>query len=394
MMLGLLYCIIMQCKWFNIIGLDDSIWFHVERILYILLFLYCRFDSNMYTTMKPYYKKIDLGLIVIFIIGLFEYIYTVLYTGTDNQIAIENSVYAYIKLLAVYPMLYLLVFGGYKKVERVIVLICGSSMFYQAIVAVLYNTRGIVISTNLIVNNEWVRNGNIRLGSTCLIWVLFILCFCRMLNESDFSKKSKDLFLSAFAIFFMIFVNQSRSLYVAAIAAGTLIYLFHERRSKGKIVTVLILFAFVVAFTQSSIFYSFVASFSKGGVDDTLTGRLELLTLIQQMSRSSIFGFGFIGSTIQLFSYIFYFIDYGMIGDWLQLGIFAGTVYSVTFIILLQNVLKLSKNKGIGFDFTIGVLGFLFVGMIGFTVLSPSRNFAIPIILAISQYRSIGNFKE
>lgn len=394
MMLGLLYCIIMQCKWFNIIGLNDAIWFHVERILYFLLFLYCRFDRNVYSTMKPYYKKIDLGMIAIFIIGLFEYIYTVVFTGTDNQVVIENSVYAYIKLLAVYPLLYLLVFYGYKKVEGVIVLICASSMFYQAIVAVLYNTLGIVISTNLIANNEWVRNGNIRLGSTCLIWVLFILYFCRMINESDFSKKCKDLFLSAFAIFFMIFVNQSRSLYVAAIAAATSVYLFHERRSKGKIVAILILFVFVVAFTQSSIYYSFVASFSKGGVDDTLTGRLELLTLIQQTSRSSIFGFGFIGSTIQLFSYIFYFIDYGMIGDWLQLGIFAGTLYLVTCIILLQNALKLSKNKGFGFDFTIGVLGFLFVGMIGFTVLAPARNFAIPIILALSQYRAIGNFKE
>ena len=116
-MLGLLYCIIMQCKWFNIIGLNDAIWFHVERILYFLLFLYCRFDRNVYSTMKPYYKKIDLGMIAIFIIGLFEYIYTVVFTGTDNQVVIENSVYAYIKLLAVYPLLYLLVFYSCSIVQ-------------------------------------------------------------------------------------------------------------------------------------------------------------------------------------------------------------------------------------------------------------------------------------
>lgn len=393
-MLGILYCLACQCKWLIIIGLDGAIWFHAERIMYVILFLYCRFGKNVYPVMQPYYKKIDRGIGAIFIIGLLEYIYTVAYVGADSQIAIENSAYAYIKLLAVYPLLYLLVFSGYQKVERAIVFICGSSMLYQAVVALLYNTRGVVLSNSLIANDEWIRNGNIRLGSTCLIWVLFVLWLCRMVNESNILKKSKDIFLSAFAIIFMILVNQSRSLYVAAIGAAMLVYLFHERRSKGKIVAVLVLFIFVVAFTQSSIFNSFMASFSKGGADDTLTGRLELLGLIRQTSRSSIFGFGFIGSTIQLFSHIFYFIDYGLIGDWLQLGIFAGTLYLVTCIILIQNAIELSKHKGFGFDFTVGALGFLFVGAIGFTVLSTARNFAIPIVLAISQYSTIDSSEE
>lgn len=393
-MLGILYCLACQCKWLIILGLNGAIWLHAERMIYVVLFLYCRFGKKVYPVMQPYYKKIDRGISIIFVIGLLEYIYTVAYVGTDSRIAIENSVYAYIKLLAVYPLLYLFVFGGYQKVEKAIVLICGSSMLYQAAVALLYNTRGVVMSNSLIANDEWIRNGNIRLGSTCLIWVLFVLWFCKMVNESNILKKSKDIFLSAFAIVFMILVNQSRSLYVAAIGAVMLVYLFHERRSKGKIVAVLALFAFLVAFTQSPIFNSFMESFSKGGADDTLTGRLELLGLIQQTSRNAIFGFGFIGSTVQLFRHMFYFIDYGIIGDWLQLGIFAGTLYLVTCIILLQNAVKLSKQRGFGFDFTVGVLGFLFIGAIGFTVLSTARNFAIPIILAISQYSTIGSIEE
>lgn len=393
-MLGILYCLACQCKWLIILGLNGAIWLHAERMIYVVLFLYCRFGKNVYPVIQPYYKKIDRGISIIFVIGLLEYIYTVAYVGTDSRIAIENSVYAYIKLLAVYPLLYLFVLGGYQKMEKAIVLICGSSMLYQAVVALLYNTRGVVMSNSLIADDEWIRNGNIRLGSTCLIWVLFVLWFCKMVNESNILKKSKDIFLSAFAIVFMILVNQSRSLYVAAIGAVMLVYLFHERSSKRKIVAVLALFAFLVAFTQSPIFNSFMESFSKGGADDTLTGRLELLGLIQQTSRNAIFGFGFIGSTVQLFRYMFYFIDYGIIGDWLQLGIFAGTLYLVTCIILLQNAVKLSKQRGFGFDFTVGVLGFLFIGAIGFTVLSTARNFAIPIILAISQYSTIGSIEE
>ena len=162
-MLGILYCLACQCKWLIILGLNGAIWLHAERMIYVVLFLYCRFGKNVYPVMQPYYKKIDRGISITFVIGLLEYIYTVAYVGTDSRIAIENSVYAYIKLLAVYPLLYLFVFGGYQKVEKAIVLICGSSMLYQAAVALLYNTRGVVMSNSLIANDEWIRNGNIRL---------------------------------------------------------------------------------------------------------------------------------------------------------------------------------------------------------------------------------------
>lgn len=393
-MFGILYCLAHQCKWLSIIGLDGGIWFHAERAMYFLLFFYCRFGKKVYTAMKPYYKNIDRGMAVIFLVGLLEYFYTVLCVGADIKIAIENSIYAYIDLLAVYPLLYVFVFRGYKKVEAAIVAICGVSMLYQTIVALLYNKSGVILNNSIIASEEWVRNGNIRLASTCLIWVLFVLLFCKMINEGNVQKKYRGILVSTFVMGFMIFINQSRSLYVAAIGASILIYLFHRRRSKGRIIAVLILFIFTVAFTQSSIFNSFMASFTKGGVDDTLTGRLELLGLIQQTTRNPIFGFGFIGSSLQLFRHVFYFIDYGLIGDLLQLGIFAVALYLVTCVILLLNAIKLSRNKNFGFDFTVGALGFLFVGAIGFTVLAAARNFAIPVILAISQYHTINNDKN
>lgn len=389
-MLGIAYCIACQCKWLTIIGLDGSIWLNIERIMYVLLFLYCRFGKEPYAVMRAYYKKIDQGMVIVYLVGILELIYTVISNNAGVQGAITTFVYSYVKLLAVYPLLYLFVFHGYKKTEKIIVVVSTLSMIYQAIVAFLYNAKGMIISKGLMTNEEWIRNGNIRISSTCLIWMLFIIWFCKAINERNINKRNKHVLWSVIAILFMILVNQSRSLYVAAIGAGMFVYLFHERRGQRKFVAFFALLISIVVLSQSSMFSNFMASFAKGSEGDTLTGRMELLELIQKVPRSRLFGFGFVGSTIQLSSSIaFYFVDYGLIGDLLQLGIFAVTLYLVTGSILLQNALKLSKHKGFGFDFTIGALGFWIIGTIGFTVLSSARNFAIPVVLAISQYYAI-----
>ena len=57
----------------------------------------------------------------------------------------------------------------------------------------------------------------------------------KIVDNYKMLKKSKDIFLSAFAIVFMILVNQSRSLYVAAIGAVMLVYLFFLGRSQKDI---------------------------------------------------------------------------------------------------------------------------------------------------------------
>lgn len=387
-LIGMIYCMAFQCKWLSILGLDTPMSYHAERIIYLLMFLYCRFQVNAYEVIRPYCKRVDKGAIIVFLLGLLEIGYTVVIRNVDIQVALENSVYVYIKLLAVYPMLYLLELYGFNFIKKMILLICGISMFYQAIAAFLYNTGGMVINASLIANESWIRNENIRIGSTSLIWVVLIIGLCSVFEKQNILHKIGGILLSIFTALFLILINQSRSLYVAAIAAILLMYLFHEKRSRGKIISIMALLVFIMVFTQSSVFNNFIASFSYGSTDDTLTGRLELLSIIQNsaLPKSTLFGFGFIGTTYQLSNATFYFIDYGLIGDLLQLGIFAAVMYIAVFVFLMKNVYILSDCKGVGYDFTVGAIGFLLIGVIGFTVLSSSRNFAIPVVVAISQY--------
>lgn len=393
-MLAIIYCLAFQCRWLVIAGLNMSISYHMERILYVLMFLYCKLGKSPRRVMQPYYRKIDRAMVVVSAVGMLELLYTIGAGMAGPYVAIREAAFVYVKILAVYPLLYLMVFLGYNKTEKVIILVCGSSMIYQAVTAMLYNINGMVLNSRLIANDRQIRNGNIRLSSTSLIWVLFIIWFCKTMNEKRADKKSTDLLWSIFAIAFMLFVNQSRSLYVAAIGAAMLAYLGHGRRSRRKVVSVIALFVLLVIFTQSSVFNQFMASFAKGSENDTLTGRLMLLDLIQQVKRNLLFGFGFVGTTIEVSGKVFYFIDYGLLGDLLQLGIFALTCYGTMGIILLKNAAVLARYRGFGFDFTVGSIGFLMLSSIGFSVLPEARNFAIPVVLAISQYSAVNCIKH
>ena len=393
-MLAIIYCLAFQCRWLVIAGLNTSISYYVERILYILMFLYCKLGKSPRRVMQPYYRKIDRAMVVVSAVGMVELLYTIGAGMAGPYAAMKQAVYAYIKILAVYPLLYLMVFCGYKKTEKVIVLVGAASMVYQAVTAMLYDISGMVLNNRLIANDGWSRNGNIRLNSTGLFWILFIIWFCKAMNEKRAHKKSADLLWSIFAMAFMLFVNQSRSLYVAAIGAAMLAYLGHEGRSRRKVVSVIALFVLIVLFTQSSVFNQFMASFAKGSENDTLTGRLRLLNLIQQVKRNLLFGFGFVGNTVEVSGEVFYFIDYGLLGDLLQLGIFALICYGTLGLILLKNAAVLARYRGFGFDFTVGAIAFLLLGSIGFSVLPEARNFAIPVVLAISQYSAVNCIKH
>ena len=120
-MLAIIYCLAFQCRWLVIAGLNTSISYYVERILYILMFLYCKLGKSPRRVMQPYYRKIDRAMVVVSAVGMVELLYTIGAGMAGPYAAMKQAVYAYIKILAVYPLLYLMVFCGYKKTEKVIV---------------------------------------------------------------------------------------------------------------------------------------------------------------------------------------------------------------------------------------------------------------------------------
>lgn len=387
-LLGILYCVVYECKWLDIIGVTGSVWAVIELGLFWMMFFYCRFNQSACRKIAMYVKSIDKGVCVIFVLSIIELCYTVNSSNVQFYSAFRNLMFGYSKLLAIYPILYLLEHYGQKKIIRFLAWICGLSLICQSIIAIIYNKSGIVLNEFIISNKEWIRNGNIRIGSMPLTWVLLILMLAIWLNEKKMLYRLGVMLVSTLLVCFLVFVYQSRALYISAICAGIMMFILQKRKDRSKFLIVIFIMICLVAFTQTELFNDFIATFASGSEDDTVTGRLKLLELIRKdLSVYKVFfGYGFIGTTYEVSNQTFYFIDYGLLGDLLQLGMFSLTLYFLITIRLFKNARVLSENKGFGYSFTIGSLFFVLFGAIGFTIIPTTRNFAIPIVISISEY--------
>ena len=380
------YCIAIESSWPSVFGIQDRRLLMIKQLIYIVLFLYCRFGRNAYSTIKPYIKRIDIlllltvGLILIFIV------YSIMVQGVAPLDACDTAFMSYTKFLFVYPLLYLFNRFSFKRITVIFLVICIIPLIYHFIVAMMFNTSGTIIN-DIILDSEKlrIRNGLVRVNTLPLSWAIVLLGFAFSL----YLKKKKICVNAVWVItlLLILIVNQSRNLYVALFISIIVMYLFKEKKGKKKIIAALVVCSVVVILIQSGLINDFVASFAKNTEGDTLTERIKYLELFFPMYlKHPIMGFGLIGSSLDFSKYKIYFIDYGIIGDIMQAGLFAIAVYAGTIYILVKNTIALNKRKGIAFTINSGMLAFLLVGLIGYTMFQDSRNFALPCIWAISEY--------
>lgn len=382
--LSVFFCLALECKWGYIIGGQNASVNFLKNLLYILMFLYCRGFLLGGKRIVHNTKRIDRLYIVIGILIIAEILYTAVGTEVVIKDAIMNAFWAYTKLLLVYPLIFLMEKYSANKVFNMILFVVGGSIVYQAFVAILFNTKGIIINEYFVQSNStWFRNGLIRIGSTAASWLFVIIEFTR----SKYGKrKSLHTILWIVGLGFLILVNQSRSMYVAVIVALVLVYAYRGKNSKKQINAILSLCVAFVIFTNTKAFNVFVSSFAKNSVDNTLTMRINYLGAALNQNINFVFGSGFAGSTTTINNKVLYFIDYGLIGDYLQVGLLALAIFCGVVWYLSSALEVLKKQKGLGYDLCVGMLTFIIVGAVGFSILSETRNVAIPYILAFAVY--------
>lgn len=382
-----IYCVVIECKWDVILKINNSYTFNLKQMFYILTFLYCRFVPRAYIKIKKYSRFLNSYMVGLLFFSVIELFYTILFRNESFATAWQYLFWYYTKFLFVYVLLYLFENFSLKKICNIIAIIGILSIAYQAFVAILYNQNGTIINTELLTNKNWIRNGFIRISSTCTTWFIMIYEFYKGLNEKRKFSKIIHIAYSLACFLFLFFINQSRSLYVAGLLALVVTYLFQKRRNIRQFVVIIGLCVGIIVFFNSAIFNEFMNSFAKNSTDDTLSSRIEYLGLMYQSFREHpLFGFGFIGTTTLIGAKTFYFIDYGLLGDFLQLGLFALYIYLGTIVILVKNILYRWRNGGEFFNLYMGILAFMLAGAIGFTVLGNERNFILPLIWALSEY--------
>ena len=370
-------CIAFECKYITIIPIPFSN--YIKQLIYIGLFIYCRFNQIAKNRIHQYVKYIDMFLMCFYILLFTELLYTLTLQRVSIFVGISNAISGYLKFLFVYPLIYLFTSYSFKKIIHLLIGICGFIVIYQILGAALYNTSEIVINTNMIDRIAWTRSGNIRISSTSIAWLILLLSFI----ESKYVLVNKWLYRSIWIItlIYMIFVNQSRAQYIATFVALILMFFFRKRRSRRQIFIYVLFCLAIIIFLNSSAFNELLNSFSENSETDTLSIRLIYLDyMYDEFLKHKFWGFGLIGETVEISGRIIYFIDFGFIGDYLQIGVIS------ILIRLCKNIRKSLKNNPYLLEISIGILTFLIVGMIGFSSIQESRNFALPCIWAITEY--------
>lgn len=385
-----MFCALYECKYFSILGLTNTTLFYIRQLSYIGMFLFCLTNKNARMILNKYRGFLRIYLLGLLVLGCVEILHTMDVGGLSLHDTLSNMSGPFLKFLAVYPILFLMEYYSFDRICNNFNRICLLILIVQAFVAAVYNTTGLNVLDTVIRDTELLRNGMIRITSTCLTWFVVVFNIYRWQNYSGLKIRTVALAEWIFGILYMILINQSRSQYVAILAAVVMMILFNKRRAKKQVFVVCVLLVGAIVFLQSDLFQNFLGSFALNTEEDTLSVRLEKLRLIQSAFKQHPFwGFGFVGSIIYMGSTLsssFYFIDYGVIGDYIQYGLVAVYLYLGMIIRMAMNIKRLSSWGNRRYILLVGILTFLLVGMVGFTLLDGSRNFAIPFIWAISEY--------
>lgn len=393
---GVLWCVALDIGLQNLPVLNLLYFGYSNQIqtsLYILMAGACLFVSGIKTSINGYLKGINLFVATMIILFLFSVFYTNRYTDQNLQETI-NVASAYLKILLVYPVVYILHKEGERKVENGIIVLAVMYLLYSGFAACVYNTTGVNINENIIRMEQWQRMGLVRIQSISISWFACVLLFKRWICE----RRVIALVGAMSILGYIIFVNQGRACYVAMLASLLMMYIMKERRSRSQLA---VYFSISVAFLcllYSGVIDNFIMTFMPdysgsytASTTATRLAQIDLFTdMIEHMPLSYFGGLGlrnFI-PTIDKWGneQTYYFLDTGLLGDFFNLGFIALVMFASTIAILFKCIQHNKQQKNSAYYFSVGVVTFVLVGSIGYTVFSYARIITLPFIWAFCAY--------
>lgn len=388
-LISVIFCIMLENLFYAIPILSSlGAMYEFMPFVYVFLALACYFSEHIRITISPYCKKINKFLLIIFLLVFIESIYTIAFGGIPCEEVMVSSE-SYLKLLLVYPIIYILCMYGENRTNLYISVVLCTMICYCAYIAVVFNQTGANLNPILIYNERRLRGGTIRIQSIALLWFALPICFNEFLHMK---QKIKKIFLGTVSfglLAYFIFINQSRSHYLALIAMMIVMYFCKERRSKRQLLLVIIGAICVVGVFNSQFFQEFLFTFSTSYSKSTTTERIviiaDLNNAVRRMPLGYLFGMG-IRNTAEINGVVRWFMDIGLLGDFFNTGILSLVLFGYMVTRLLKNakILKAINNKDR--TFLMGIAAYLLAGIPGYTVLPYTRIFSIPFIVAYCEY--------
>ncbi len=252
---------------------------------------------------------------------------------------------------------------------------------------------GITIFYNLLYEygNTWERTGKQRVDATALIGILIPILYYMFKKY----KKKKYVIFMAFTFFYLVFVSQTRSLLLGALACIGVMFFFEKRSSTTKFIlqiSIIVCLAIAINFGLIDFImqkmnlsvndgaigyrqyeYAYYSSLLIGGKWRTGIG---ILTGINETGQKIIFG---------NLDTPMYLDDLGIFECFLQFGLLSIFLYGALIVYILRVILKCNRANQSGYAFyLIGQLFYIIIVSLPLNLFGIQRCLAVPVILAIA----------
>ena len=272
-------------------------------------------------------------------------------------------------------------------------------LFIRMFSWVMYNFRGQIYFSRLLFQyEEWIRDGFQRIESGMLYGITLVFVAVQSLNN-----RMKGLIykcLLAFMILFLLVVTRVRfQTFISVLTVGA-IYSFYKTKTKGGFLlkTLLFICLFGMLIFNSQLLEAFVDKILTSGQYGASTavrfqGADHYLSVMAQ--KNAYFGLGFLlkgnyaVNTLMARNQwsIYYLDDLGMLGTFVQIGLFTIVTHIFLFIKAVQVTIKCFKQENKDYLlYSLGLTIYLIGSCLLLNIFDKQRIFDVPVYLAIYSF--------
>lgn len=373
-----------------------------QRIIIILvsILLCIPILSDKNTELKREFKFLNqYFFLYILVIIIMVYFSRMTYGYSWDQL-VKGILLEYLLPIAAFPIIFIFhtdnsIKGFLSLVSKIVLFMLFIRMFSW----VMYNFRGQIYFSRLLFQyEEWIRDGFQRIESGMLYGITLVFVAVQSLNN-----RMKGLIykcLLAFMILFLLVVTRVRfQTFISVLTVGA-IYSFYKTKTKGGFLlkTLLFICLFGMLIFNSQLLETFVDKISTSGQYGASTavrfqGVDHYLSVMAQ--KNAYFGLGFLlkgnyaVNTLMARNQwsIYYLDDLGMLGTFVQIGLFTIVTHIFLFIKAVQVTIKCFKQENKDYLlYSLGLTIYLIGSCLLLNIFDKQRIFDVPVYLAIYSF--------
>lgn len=237
---------------------------YITSIISILLFVSVIGNRKIYSRIKSHMYFINIFFILLTIFIILE-IMNGLISNQYGIITCIGKLYTFSWLLLIYPLIYIYSYNkGLLSIAKIITFFTIISLVMKSLIWLLFNNYGIDIMHYVLYEfgDEWMRDGNQRIPSTCFSGILFVVMLYLLDSNNSIFIKIFSIIIIMFNIWYANFVFAARSQIITFIICLIIYVLFNNISKMKKVFLIILLFGISIYIINTDEFQLFIEGLS------------------------------------------------------------------------------------------------------------------------------------